>query len=59
MNIEQWLKGLGTTCALNSCTAHLPANQDPVFRQTMENIYSLYRIYIDYKYSSQHLKWIK
>ncbi len=36
INMERWLNGLGTTCALNGFTAYLPANQNPVFRQTME-----------------------
>ncbi len=35
INIKRWLNWFGTTCALTSYT-HLPANQNPVFRQTME-----------------------
>ncbi len=36
--MERWLNWLGTTCALNGYTAYLPANQNPVFRQTMEYV---------------------
>ncbi len=36
INIERRLNWLGTTCAVNGFTAYLPANQNPVFRQTIE-----------------------